>query len=180
MAIVPRYSPYAIAPKHVQSSVCCAPYHLAPEVVEGVGHNQAADWWSLGVLVYYLHTGTTPFATLRPGVPDADPRSMPNSPGADSGGEEAAHLMRLRASRVSRVSAQEVADEKEIFRRITDLEYTFPDNVPELSRTLISELLVRKPNQRLGYGTGGVGRLRSHPFFQGEAAGTTGSGPPLD
>jgi hypothetical protein len=105
---------------------------------------------------------------------------MPNSPGADSGGEEAAHLMRLRASRVSRVSAQEVADEKEIFRRITDLEYTFPDNVPELSRTLISELLVRKPNQRLGYGTGGVGRLRSHPFFQGEAAGTTGSGPPLD
>ena len=23
------------------------------------------------------------------------------------------------------------------------------------------------PNQRLGYGAGGTGRLRSHPFFQG-------------
>jgi hypothetical protein len=49
------------------------------------------------------------------------------------------------------------------------LEYTFPEEIPELSRSLISELLTLDPNQRLGYGTGGVGRLRSHPFFQGGA-----------
>ena len=143
----------------VTYTLCGAPEFLAPEQVEGLGHNQAADWWSLGVLLYYLHTGDTPFAPPRYGLRGTTPATPQTENTA------ASSLSPPRAK--PRVSAEEVTEEKELFRRITDLEYTFPPSVPELSRSLISELLIEDAKQRLGYGTGGVGRLQKHPFFEG-------------
>jgi protein-serine/threonine kinase len=35
--------------------------YVAPEVVQGDGHGFAVDWWALGVLVYGMSHGTTPF-----------------------------------------------------------------------------------------------------------------------
>jgi len=34
---------------------------LAPEILQRKGHGQAADWWSLGALVYEMLTGIPPF-----------------------------------------------------------------------------------------------------------------------
>ncbi len=49
-----------------QSSLCFktagTPLYMSPEVLAGLGHNYAVDLWGLGVVLYALLVGITPFA----------------------------------------------------------------------------------------------------------------------
>lgn len=42
-------------------SYCGTTEYLAPEIIKDLGHGFPVDWWTLGILIYELKTGRTPF-----------------------------------------------------------------------------------------------------------------------
>ena len=39
---------------------------MAPETIQGIGHDKAVDWWALGILMYEMHVGYPPFFADNP------------------------------------------------------------------------------------------------------------------
>jgi serine/threonine protein kinase len=39
--------------------------YLAPEIIQGKGHGLTADWWALGVLIYFMLNSDLPSGSWR-------------------------------------------------------------------------------------------------------------------
>jgi 3-phosphoinositide dependent protein kinase-1 len=55
-----------------------------------------------------------------------------------------------------------------IFQKIKNLEYTMPEEFPEIGKDIVHKLLSLDPEKRLGsQATGGIQAIKDHPFFEG-------------
>ncbi|PWA95924.1 protein kinase superfamily protein [Artemisia annua] len=97
--------------------------YLAPEIVSGEGHGSAVDWWTLGIFIFELFYGVTPF------------KGIDNE-------------MTL-ANIVARA-----------------LEFPKEPAIPTMAKDLITQLLVKDPDRRMG-STMGASAIKHHQFFHG-------------
>mmetsp|Transcript_3971 Transcript_3971/g.4783 ORF Transcript_3971/g.4783 Transcript_3971/m.4783 type:complete len:243 (-) Transcript_3971:146-874(-) len=45
----------------IATSYCGTPEYLAPEMVSSAGHDKTVDWWAVGIMIYEMMIGVTPF-----------------------------------------------------------------------------------------------------------------------
>ena len=45
----------------LRTTECGTPDYRAPEIIEGRPYGKSVDWWSVGIVLYYLLNRTTPF-----------------------------------------------------------------------------------------------------------------------
>lgn len=59
-------------------------------------------------------------------------------------------------------------DREKLFEKIRKAELTFPKYVSENAKSVLTQLLCRDPDTRLGSGMGDAEEVKQHPFFAGE------------
>lgn len=55
-----------IDPNTLAASVVGTPEYMAPEIIRKEGHSYEVDWWSIGILLYEMQIGVTPFYSKNP------------------------------------------------------------------------------------------------------------------
>eukprot|EP00511_Aplanochytrium_stocchinoi_P001182 CAMPEP_0204828898 /NCGR_PEP_ID=MMETSP1346-20131115/6859_1 /ASSEMBLY_ACC=CAM_ASM_000771 /TAXON_ID=215587 /ORGANISM="Aplanochytrium stocchinoi, Strain GSBS06" /LENGTH=346 /DNA_ID=CAMNT_0051958295 /DNA_START=240 /DNA_END=1277 /DNA_ORIENTATION=- len=122
-----------------RTTMCGTLDYLAPEMVNGHAYDETVDNWTVGVLAYELLVGSPPFETI-----EEEDLKKDIMNGCDP------FMTPLRTpSKPIETPGSCVSENAATFRRISSIDYTFPDHVSPDARDLIQRLLHKEPERRL-------------------------------
>ncbi|KAG0094083.1 hypothetical protein BGZ93_006112 [Podila epicladia] len=136
---------------------CGTTEYLAPEIVKGTGYGKAVDWWSLGVLLYEMLVGASPFVDTRT---EGTYHKILHQPVIfPSPGHPHHHYHHT------------ILKETTHNRQSTDVDLGSKNGIgiSHNAQGLIQRFLDKNPKTRLGSGKGveAVAAIKAHPFFKG-------------
>ncbi|EMS47081.1 Phototropin-1A [Triticum urartu] len=140
-----RSSPIFFAePMRASNSFVGTEEYIAPEIITGAGHTSAVDWWALGILLYEMLYGYTPFRG------------------------------KTRQRTFANILHKDIRFPASISKNLVDKESLLGvahgccvnEQVSLPARQLIYRLLHRDPANRMG-SYEGSNEIKQHPFFRG-------------
>ncbi|KAK6131184.1 hypothetical protein DH2020_035071 [Rehmannia glutinosa] len=140
------------------------PDYLAPEILLGTEHGYAADWWSVGIILFEFLTGIPPFNADHP----ESGRDKPSSEGLGGlvvcGFDLEALIYTFNAKLACKYNYNVIGAVWLLAQR----KIPWPSVPGEMSygaQDLIDRLLVHNPDERLG--AKGASEVKAHSFFSG-------------
>ncbi|KAF8728591.1 hypothetical protein HU200_017856 [Digitaria exilis] len=138
------------------NSMCGTVEYMAPEIVQGRGHDKAADWWSVGVLLFEMLTGKVRCIA------------------------EACHwkcfLQRILICLISLFCPNSFVDiwqppfiggnRDKIQQKIVKEKIKLPTYLSSEVHSLLKGLLHKEAGRRLGSGPGGSDEIKNHKWFK--------------
>ncbi|CAO3577140.1 unnamed protein product [Absidia cylindrospora] len=103
------------------NTMCGTAEYISPEVLLEMMYDNSVDWWTLGILMYEMLTGYTPFRC---------------------------------------------SNKKKTLDAIQKKKLQLPYYLSSDAKDLMTRLLRKNPNVRLGSGKDGIKRIKSHGFFR--------------
>lgn len=129
--------------------------YLAPEMVNGKAYDESVDNWTVGVLAYELVVGVPPFETF--GNLE-ETSTIRESEFMTPSSIYLKTPMSTYAPAATPGSC--ISENAATFRRISELDYTFPDHVSSEAKDLIQRLLHRDADRRLS-----LDEVLRHPWI---------------
>ena len=135
---------------------CGTPEYMAPEVVRYGGYGRAADYWSLGVMLYECLCGATPFAGI-------DDEEVYNKILKFARGDKP--LVWAECAPSPRAKQRLSAAGIEVAAAPDAAACMSPTATTDACRDFVSRCVAVDPESRLGTGAEGAEELLRHPWF---------------
>lgn len=120
--------------------------YIAPEVIKGCGHTSAVDWWTLGILVYEMLYGTTPFK-------------------GKNRNATFANILRDDPQFPDHSGVPQISKWVPLFVDTLRVLYQSELTCLSLCKSLIRKLLIKDELRRIG-SRAGASDVKTHPFFR--------------
>nr|CAG4715903.1 unnamed protein product [Naegleria fowleri] len=123
---------------------CGTPDYLSPEIIKGLPHGKAVDYWSMGVLLFEFLTGRSPFR-------GSNRKELY---------EQIIHTHPIYPKEITECTTKTILVYDD---PIKGVKYNQPVE-RSVVVDLLDRLLVKKPEERLG--ANGIHEIKGHPFFE--------------